>query len=132
MTEHPFPHDVITTVADEHEVDPTELDQILEQVQEAIQRGDETYEYSSQHTFGWEDTEAFYLYGDGIWATLEDELSLAQRHVAPARAVHRTHMVDSARQRGEDESVIKQFDEGTEALVVANTAEGDPLFGQEI
>ena len=41
-------------------------------------------------------------------------------------------MVESAKRRNEEQSVRNQLDEGVEALVVANTARGDPLFGQDI
>jgi len=132
MTDHPFPHDIISTVADEHEIEQSDLEQTLEQIQDAIERDGETYEYSSQHTFGWKDEAAFYLYGDGIWETLEDELSMGQQERTAARAVHRTHMLESARQRDEYETVVDQFDDGVSALVVTNTAEREPLFGQDV
>ena len=132
MTDHPFPEDTITTVADEHDIARDQLDNALEQIQRAIERDDGQYEYSSQHNFGWKDADAFYLYGDGIWKTLGKQLSLEQTQLAPVRTVHHQYMIDSAKQRNEEQTVGEQLDEGVEALVVANTAEGDPLFGQDV
>ncbi|WP_408957906.1 hypothetical protein [Natrinema sp. 74] len=132
MSDHPFPHDVVEAVTDEHETDRARLEALLERIQEALERGDENYEYSSQHTFAWNDADAFYLYGDGIWETLADELSLERQAAAAARAVHRRDMLESARRRGDVDTVTEQFDDGAEALVVANTADGAPLFGQDV
>ena len=132
MTDHPFPRDVVAAVAEEYDTSPDDVDDTLAAVQNAIERGDETYEYSSQHTFGWENDEAFYLYADGIWGTLDDELELGAERLEPARAVHRRYMLESAEERGEASSVEEQFDDGLDALVVTNTADGDPLFGQDV
>lgn len=132
MANHPFPEKIVTTVADEHEVTKDELDTVLERIQQTMQRDEEKYEYSSHHNFGWSDADAFYLYGDGIWEALGTELSLEQSELAPARTVHHRFMVDSAKRRNEEEIVDEQLDDGLEALVVANTAEGDPLFGQDV
>ena len=132
MTDHPFPQDVVRTVADEYERDRDELERTLERIQTAIERDEGKYEYSSQHTFAWEDPDAFYLYGDGIWETLEEELPVERRSLTAARAVHRTHMIESAKRRDEDETVAEQLEEGTEALIVANTASGEPMFGQDV
>ena len=132
MTDHPFPRDIVATVADEHEIARDQLDNILERIQRAIERGDGQYEYSSQHNFGWKDADAFYLYSDGMWETLGKELSFEQSQLAPARTVHHRYMIDSAKQRNEGQTIGEQLDEELEALVVANTAEGDPLFGQDV
>ena len=132
MTDHPFPGDIVTAVADERGIATEQLNTVLERVQRAIERDDGKYEYSSQHNFGWKDADAFYLYGDGIWETLGAELSLEQPQLAPARTVHRRYVLDSAEDRNEGQTVSEQLDEGVAALVVANTAEGDPLFGQDV
>lgn len=132
MTDHPFSRDAVTAVAEEYRIPEDELDRTLGEIQEAFERGDGKYEYSSQHTFGWEDEDAFYLYADGTWETVSDELSLENEHLDPAQAVHRRYMIESANRRGKDETLSKQFTEGVQALVVANTAEGDSLFGQDV
>lgn len=132
MTDHPFSRDAVTAVVEEYRIPEDELDRTLEEIQETFERGDGKYEYSSQHTFGWEDEEAFYLYTDGTWETVSDELSLENERLDPAQEVHRRYMIESAKHRGKDETVSKQFTEGVQALVVANTAEGDSLFGQDV
>lgn len=132
MADHPFPQDFVTAVADQYRSDPERLDETLGRIQHALERSGGKYEYSSEHTFGWQDDAAFYLYGDGIWETLSEELSLGEERLEPARDVHRQFMLDSASERGEQQTVEQQFEDGTEALVVANTSEGDPLFGQDV
>ena len=71
-SDHPFSDGRIVEVAEAHGVDEFDLDGALTRVQQAIARDrrESAYEYSSQHNFGWEDENAFYLYGDGIWETL--------------------------------------------------------------
>lgn len=132
MADHPFPQDLVAEIADQYGSDPQRLDETLGRVQHALERNGGKYEYSSEHTFGWQDDAAFYLYGDGIWETLTEELSLGDGLLAPARGVHRRFMLDSANERGERGTVEQQFEDGTEALVVANTSEGDPMFGQDV
>jgi hypothetical protein len=130
-TPHPFSRDRIAAVADEREIDEGTLDDVLARVQDAIARNDDEYEYSSQHNYGWRDEEAHYLYGDGIWETFADELSLSD-DVAAAREVHRRKMTTSAEARGERENVEEMFEEGTEPLVVIDTASDPPLYGQDV
>lgn len=132
MTTHPFTEDLVTAVADEHGVDREKLDTALDRIQRGIERGDGQYEYSSEHSFGWSDDEAFYLYGNGIWETLGEQLSLDPDLLDPARTVHRRRTIESAERRDEERSVGKRLTEDTESLVVANTAEGEPLFGQDV
>lgn len=133
-TEHPFERERVEAVADERGLDPDDLDDALTRVQEAIAKDDSEseYEYSSQHNFGWEDGEAYYLYGDGIWGTLREELSLSADRAGAAREVHRRAMSESAADRGERESVEEMFEAGTEPLVVTNTASDPPLYGQDV
>lgn len=132
MTKHPFPDTIVTAVANEHDIGKEPLDHDLDQVQQSIERSEWQYEYSSEHTFGWKDADAFYFYGDGIWETLNEQLTLEEDRLAPVRTVHRRYMIDSAKRRNEAQSVRNQLEEGVEALVVANTAGGDPLFGQDV
>jgi hypothetical protein len=131
--QHPFDRDRIGAVADESGVDESDLDAALDAVQEGIsrERGDGEYEYSSQHNYGWRD-DAYYLYGDGIWNTLGEELSASEDVLSAAREVHRREMVESAAKRGERDSVESMFDEGTEPLVVVDTASDPPLYGQDV
>ncbi|MFC4451528.1 hypothetical protein [Halorussus aquaticus] len=132
--QHPFSDDRIAAVADERGADETDLDRALADVQDAISRdtGDDEYEYSSQHNYGWRDEEAYYLYGDGIWETLRKELSLSETVVEAAREVHRREMVASAEERGERASVEEMLADGTEPLVVVDTASQPPLYGQDV
>ena len=132
MTDHPFPRGVVAAVAEEYDTSTDDVEDTLAAVQDAIERGDGKYEYSPQHTFGWSDEDAFYLYGEGIWGTLGDQLELADDRLEPARDVHRRYMLDSAERRGEADTVEEEFAEGATALVVTNTADGDPLFGQDV
>jgi hypothetical protein len=133
-SDHPFSDGRIAEVVEEHGVDDVELDEALARVQQAIARDrrESAYEYSSQHNFGWEDENAFYLYGDGIWETLREELSLSTDLVGAAREVHRRAMLESAEARDNRESVEEQFAEGVEPLVVTNTGREPPLFGQDV
>ncbi|WP_137286174.1 hypothetical protein [Halorussus salinisoli] len=132
--QHPFSRDRIAAVADEYAVDEDTLDDALSRVQSAISRdsNDEEYEYSSQHNFGWRDEEAYYLYGDGVWETLRDELSLAESVAEAAREVHRRKTVASADERDERENVEEMLADGTEPLVVVDTASQPPLYGQDV
>ncbi|NEU58060.1 hypothetical protein [Halorussus sp. MSC15.2] len=132
--QHPFSDDRIAAVADERGVDETDLDSALAAVQDAISRttGDDEYEYSSQHNYGWRDEEAYYLYGDGIWETLRGELSLSETVAEAAREVHRRKMVASAEERDERASVEEMLADGTEPLVVVDTASQPPLYGQDV
>jgi hypothetical protein len=133
-TEHPFARDRLEAVAGDRDVDAEDLDEVLTRVQRAIAKdeSDTEYEYSSQHNFGWEAGDAYYLYGDGIWETLGDELDLSDDHLAAAREVHRRTMLESAAERDERESVEEMFDDGTEPLVVTSTARDPPLYGQDV
>ena len=132
MTDHPFPRDVIAAVAEEYDTSTDDVDDTLAAVQDAIERGDGKYEYSTQHTFGWSDEDAFFLYSEGIWRTLGDQLSVADDRLEPAREVHRQYMLDSAERRDDADTVEAEFENGASALVVTNTADGDPLFGQDV
>lgn len=131
-TDHPFSEDRIAEVADERGRDAEDLETVLASVQDAIARNESEYEYSSQHNFAWRDDEAYYLYGDGIWATLRSELSLSDDEMESAREVHRRKMLASAEERGERDSLEEMFAEGTEPLVVVDTAEDPPLYGQDV
>ncbi|WP_276302372.1 hypothetical protein [Halorussus lipolyticus] len=107
------------------------LDDALARIQDALSRNDDEYEYSSQHNFAWRD-DAYYLYGDGIWETLREELSLSDDEAGAAREVHRREMVASADGRDERDSLEGMFAEGTEPLVVVDTVEDPPLYGQDV
>lgn len=138
-TDHPFARDRVETVADEFGIEADELDDFLTRVQRAIARdadeSDSKYEYSSQHNYGWRDGEAYYLYGDGVWTTLREELSPSEGVAEAAREVHRRSMLDAAEasdDRTERETVEETFADGTEPLVVTNTGGDDPLFGQDV
>ena len=133
-TDHPFSRDRIETVAGEHDVDAEDLDEALTRVQRAIAKAesDSEYEYSSQHNFGWDDGDAYYLYGDGVWDTLGSELPSSEEHLAAAREVHRRAMLESASDRDERESVEEMLDGGTEPLVVTSTSRDPPLYGQDV
>lgn len=128
--QHPFSSDRVADAADEYDADESEIAETLERVQEAMERTDDTYEFSSQHNYGWHDDDAYYLYGDGIWTTLREQLSLSEENLAAARAVHRSAMVDSAAERDRRDSLEEMFEEGNEPLVVENDGEGPPRFGQ--
>lgn len=133
-TRHPFSDERVATVADETRVPADDLDDALARVQDAIARDerDDEYEYSSEHNFGWHDDEAYYLYGDGIWETLRGELSLSADLADAAREVHRRSMMESAEERGDRESFEEMLADGTEPLVVIDTASDPPLFGQDV
>ncbi|WP_435181829.1 hypothetical protein [Halorussus sp. AFM4] len=131
-TEHPFSRDRIAAVADERGVGEGDLDDALASVQSAIARGEGEYEYSSRHNFGWRDDDAYYLYGDGIWRTLADELSLDEDLTDAAREVHRRRMTESAERRDEADAVGEMLADGAEPLVVVDTASGPPLYGQDV
>jgi hypothetical protein len=129
---HPFSGDRIAEVADERGVGETTLDDVLARIQDGLARNDDEYEYSSQHNFGWRDEEAYYLYGDGIWETLREGLSLSDGEADAAREVHRREMVTSAEDRDEREALDGMFAEGTEPLVVVDTASDPPLYGHDV
>lgn len=131
---HPFERNRVEAVADERGADDADLDAALAEIQDAIAREetDGQYEYSSQHNFGWRDDGSYFLYGDGIWDTLGDELSLSDSTVGTAREVHRRAMVAAAGERDERESVEKMLADGTEPLVVVDTASDPPLYGQDV
>ncbi|MFC4551349.1 MULTISPECIES: hypothetical protein [Halorussus] len=128
---HPFSRDRVSTVAEEYGVDVDDANDALDRIQDAIARGDGEYEYSSEHNYGWRDEEAYYLYGDGIWETLGHELDLSGDRLDAAREVHRQAMLDSAEARGERETVAEMF-EDSEPLVVTDTADEPPLYGQDV
>ena len=131
-TQHPFSRDRIAAVADERDVSEADLDGALGRVQSAIARGEGEYEYSSQHNFGWRDDDAYYLYGDGIWRTLAEELSLDEDLAEAAREVHRRRLTASADERDEGDAVAEMLADGAEPLVVVDTASEPPLYGQDV
>lgn len=131
-TSHPFGHDRVVAVANEHGTDEERLDEALADVQRALERTDGGYEYSSEHNYGWHDDDAYYLYGDGIWETLRTELSASEDVIIAAREVHYRAMSDAARERGEQSAVEEMLADGNALLVVTNTAEGPPRFGQDV
>lgn len=128
--QHPFSSDRVADVAGERGIDEADVIETLERIQDALERTEDTYEFSSQHNYGWHDEDAYYLYGDGIWTTLREQLSLSEDRVAAAREVHRRAMVDSAAERDRQETLEEMFEEGNEPLVVENDGEGPPRFGQ--
>lgn len=129
---HPFSSDYVADAAGEHGIDEADVDETLGRIQDALERSgsEDAYEFSSQHNYGWHDENAYYLYGDGIWTTLREQLSLSEDRVAAARDVHRRAMVDSAAERDRKQSLEEMFEEGNEPLVVKNDGEGPPRFGQ--
>ena len=133
MAEHPFPDDLVASIAGEHDVDRTKLDATLADVQARFERGEDEYEYSSQHNFGWADDELFYLYGsERVWETIGEELGLSDERTDAARAVHERAMLSSAAERGDEETVREMFLDGNEPLAVANRGDGPPRFGQDV
>lgn len=128
--QHPFSSDRVADVAGERGVDESDVTETLERIQDALERTEDTYEFSSQHNYGWHDEDAYYLYGDGIWTTLREQLSLSEDRIAAAREVHRRAMVDSAAERDREGTLEEMFEEGNEPLVVENDGEGPPRFGQ--
>ena len=133
-TDHPVSEDRTASLADERGVAVGELDDALARVQRSIAREDDgpEYEYSSRHNFGWEGEDAYYLYGDGVWEVLGENLSFSDGLRDAAREVHREAMLESAADRGERETVEGMFADGNEPLVVANVASEPPLFGQDV
>ena len=131
-TASPFPRDRIERVATEQGVSAEELGDLLDRIQRALARDESGYEYSSEHTYAWRDEEAYYLYGAGIWETFDRELSPGSALLDAAREVHRRAMLEAAEARGERGTVEGMFADGSEPLVVTNTAEEPPLFGQDV
>lgn len=132
-TPHPLSRDRIANVANEHDVDEAELDEALGRVQHELERTDETYEYSSHHNYGWQDDEAFYCYGtDGLWERLEQECSFSGDLRTAVYEVHYRKMVESASENDRTETVEETLSDGDEPLVLANTAEGPALYGQDV
>ena len=136
---HPFPDERIETVASERGVPVEELSDLLDRIEGAITRDSSDrsrsgggYEYSSEHNYGWRDDDAYYLYGDGVWERFDRTLSPDADLLDAARAVHREAMLDAAGARGERETVEGMFADGNEPLVVTNTAEEPPRFGQDL
>ncbi|RBI58990.1 hypothetical protein DMJ13_24585 [halophilic archaeon] len=128
---HPFSVDRIEDVAEERDVDEKRLDETLAQLQSELDRSDGGYEYSSEFNFGWQDDRATYFYGgDDLWTWLGEKLSVPDEFLGPARDVHYRTMVESAAERDEKESVEEMLADGNEPLVVTNTSEGPPSFGQ--
>ena len=133
-TDHPLSRDRVESLADERGVAAGELDDALTNVQRSIARdgAESGYEYSSRHNFGWKDEDAYYLYGDGVWEALGDDLSLSDDLRDAAREAHREAALESAADRGERETVEEMLDDGNEPLVVTNVASEPPLFGQDV
>lgn len=128
---HPFTDDRIETVADEHGVDASRLDGTLASVQEELGRDGGGYEYSSEYNYAWKDDQAAYFYGDDdLWEWIEREAAVSAELLKPVRDTHRRAMLDAAADRGEAESVEGMLTDGNEPLVVANTLQGPPAFGQ--
>lgn len=130
MTDHPFTRHEVETVAARRGLAPEQLDRALERVQSAVERGHGSYEYSSQHSFGWQGADATYLYGDGVWHRLAGQCGLSGPLRAAARAVHGERMLRAAEHRGHRGQVAEMLATGTEPLVVAKTATGPPRTGQ--
>ena len=129
---HPFPGERIEAVASKHGVPAEELSDLLGRIEGAITRDGGGYEYSSEHNYGWRDDEAYYLYGDGVWETFDRTLSPDADLLDAARAIHRGAMLDAAEARDERETVEGMLADGNEPLVVTNTAEEPPRFGQDL
>jgi hypothetical protein len=130
---NPLPDDIVTDVADEHEVDPDEFEACLDDLQRSLEREGGEYEYSTQHNFGWRGDDAYYFYGsEHLWQTLREELSHDEDTVDAAREAHRRAMLRSAEARDKAENVREMLADGNEPLVVADP-DGDTLgFGLEV
>lgn len=128
---HPFTDDRIESVAGEYGVDASRLDETLASVQDELGRDDGGYEYSSEYNYAWKDDRAAYFYGDDdLWGWIEQEAAVPEELLGPVRETHRRAMLDAAAERGESESVEGMLTDGNEPLVVANTLQGPPAFGQ--
>lgn len=84
-------------------------------------REDGGYEYSTKHTFGWEDETAYYFFGSSdAWQTISDELVVNQQMGEALREVHYHAMMDAASSKGDQETVREMLDDDTEPIVVSD------------
>ena len=132
QTTHPFSADRIEAIANDYGVEAERLEELLARVQDGLDREDGGYEYSSsEYNYGWQDDRASYFYGSAdLWEWLRREVPIPEELLDAVRAVHYEAMVESAGERDERESVEEMLADGNEPLVVTNTSEGPPAFGQ--
>lgn len=133
MTGHPFPTAVVREVATETGVSTDRLVEMSRDLQAHLERDDGGYEYSSRHNYGWQDEDAYYVYGSAdAWESFADDLSLTETEASALRELHYRTMLESAAADGRERRVREMLDDGNEPIVVSEIEVDGSGFGREV